>query len=196
MRRTAPLLILLALAAFVAVGCGGPDDPKKSLAEACQRQIEEVEGEAHGGDTKEADTTKKFVEEEQLVECAGQPSLTASMRDAQKEAGADAGEGADGEAGNGEEAAEGEGDGATTPVLDEAALAAERETFTTSCASCHVLGDAKATGSFGPDLDTSTMSVEDMTAQIENGGGGMPPALLTGDDAASMSAYIDAVRAG
>ena len=183
MRRTALLLALLVLATVIAAGCGGPKDPKQALADACERQIAEVKENAKSGDTKEAKSTADFVKNEKLVECAGQPALSAGLT----EKPADGKDGAAAEGGAAEE---------PTPVLDEAAIAAEREVFTTSCASCHVLGDANATGSFGPSLDTTKMTIEEMTAQIVNGGGGMPAGLLTGDDAASMSAYIDAVRAG
>lgn len=177
------LLSLLVLAAAIAAGCGGPDNPKKALAEACERQIAEVKEASHGGDTREAKSTKEFVDNEQLVECAGQPALIAGMKPADDKG--DAAGDAGGDKPAGEEPA---------PALDEATIAAEREKFTTSCASCHVLSDAGATGSFGPDLDDSKMTVDEMTAQIENGGGGMPGGLLTGDDAASMSAYIESVR--
>jgi mono/diheme cytochrome c family protein len=46
--------------------------------------------------------------------------------------------------------------------------------FDASCASCHTLSVADASGAVGPNLDTTTMSKAEIETQIRNGGGAMP----------------------
>jgi mono/diheme cytochrome c family protein len=46
--------------------------------------------------------------------------------------------------------------------------------FTQSCASCHTLADAGASGSVGPNLDATKLDQAAIAAQIKKGGGGMP----------------------
>jgi mono/diheme cytochrome c family protein len=60
------------------------------------------------------------------------------------------------------------GGGAST---EEAAITL----FDASCASCHTLSVADASGAVGPNLDTTTMSKAEIETQIRNGGGAMPP---------------------
>ena len=46
--------------------------------------------------------------------------------------------------------------------------------FTTNCGSCHVHEKAGTSGTVGPNLDQSQVTVQQATEQIRNGGGGMP----------------------
>ncbi|HVW45613.1 MAG TPA: cytochrome c [Solirubrobacterales bacterium] len=57
----------------------------------------------------------------------------------------------------------------------ESSLVAEGKTvFSTTCASCHTLKAAGATGEVGPDLDELEPSLATVEHQVVNGGGGMP----------------------
>jgi mono/diheme cytochrome c family protein len=47
--------------------------------------------------------------------------------------------------------------------------------FESSCGTCHVLADARTTGTIGPNLDQAKPSLQKAITQITNGGGGMPP---------------------
>jgi cytochrome c551 len=71
--------------------------------------------------------------------------------------------------------------------------AAARQMFQTTCRSCHALADAKAAGTFGPDLDLLAPDAERVRDQINDGGGGMPAGLLEGDDAELVARYVAAV---
>lgn len=46
--------------------------------------------------------------------------------------------------------------------------------FAQSCAGCHTLADAGASGTVGPNLDESKPSAEAVAAMVRSGGGGMP----------------------
>jgi mono/diheme cytochrome c family protein len=46
--------------------------------------------------------------------------------------------------------------------------------FTQSCGSCHVLSDAGTTGTIGPNLDGTQLTLQEIAQQVRNGGGGMP----------------------
>lgn len=174
--------LLLVAVVFVAAGCSETETTKNRIVEACERQNEQLKEEAEESKTKEAKSSEERTEAEHLVECAGQPVQHAPAGDEKAEGSEDAaGEGAAGDE--------------VGTMLTPAMLTEQRDTFSKTCGSCHALGDAKTTGSFGPDLDTTEASVEDMKTQIENGGGGMPAGLLTGDDAQAMAAYIAQVRA-
>ncbi|MCZ4496443.1 MAG: cytochrome c class, partial [Thermoleophilia bacterium] len=70
-----------------------------------------------------------------------------------------------------------------------------RKLFAASCAGCHVLTDADASGAVGPNLDETTMTPEDITEQIINGGGAMPAGLLEGEEAAAVGEYVAAAAA-
>lgn len=65
-----------------------------------------------------------------------------------------------------------------------------RQLFQTTCRACHALNDAKAAGVFGPDLDLLQPDAERVREQIEEGGGGMPDDLLTGEDADLVARYV------
>jgi mono/diheme cytochrome c family protein len=73
-------------------------------------------------------------------------------------------------------------------------VAAGKTAFTATCGGCHTLKDAATNGKVGPDLDgLAPLSVDTVAHQIENGGGAMPPKLLTGKDAANVAAYVSSV---
>jgi cytochrome c553 len=67
--------------------------------------------------------------------------------------------------------------GTSTPIVvpADANVAAGEQVFTRSCGICHTLAAAKTTGQAGPNLDRVQVTFADARAQIENGGGGMPP---------------------
>lgn len=178
--RVPALSILLIALALVATACaGGPKDSDKRLAEACERQMEEVAEDE--GSTPTAKSTKERLEDTTIVECSGQKVKVVPA----DEEGDDQDKGAGTDTGTGEDPGSG-GDETTPAKLDPAA----RELFATSCGSCHALSDAKTTGTFGPNLDDTSMDAEGVKAQIENGGGGMPPGLLEGDDADAVASYV------
>ena len=84
--------------------------------------------------------------------------------------------------------------GTTTGGGSGADLAAGKSLFTNTCGGCHALKDAGTTGNVGPDLDSlAPLTAERVAKQIENGGGPMPPKLLTGQDAANVAAYVASV---
>ena len=66
----------------------------------------------------------------------------------------------------------GSGDDATpTPA---AGGHAGKELFAQNCSSCHTLAAAGASGKVGPNLDQLQPGPDTVTAQVTNGGGGMP----------------------
>jgi cytochrome c551 len=92
-----------------------------------------------------------------------------------------------------EEATSGEG---TTGEEAAAAITEEARTmFSETCGSCHVLADAGTSGTVGPALDGLGLTADDVAAQIANGGGAMPPGLLSGEDAEAVAAYVAAAAA-
>jgi sulfite dehydrogenase len=95
----------------------------------------------------------------------------------------------------GEAESTGEGStGTTTGGGSGADLAAGKSSFTATCGGCHALKDAGTTGNVGPDLDSlAPLTAERVAKQIENGGGPMPPKLLTGKDATNAAAYVASV---
>jgi len=73
-------------------------------------------------------------------------------------------------------------------------VAAGKSAFTATCGGCHTLKDGGTSGKVGPDLDSlAPLTAERVAKQIENGGGAMPPKLLTGQDAANVAAYVASV---
>jgi hypothetical protein len=73
-------------------------------------------------------------------------------------------------------------------------VAAGKSLFTSTCGGCHKLKDAGTTGNVGPDLDSlAPLTAERVATQIKNGGGPMPPKLLTGKDAVNAAAYVASV---
>lgn len=65
-----------------------------------------------------------------------------------------------------------------------------RQLFQTTCRVCHSLADARAAGTFGPDLDLLQPDAERVREQIDEGGGGMPADLLEGEDADLVARYV------
>lgn len=179
MRVPALSLLVVAFGVFAAACAGGPADGSKRLAEACKRQRAEV-AEDEGG-TPTAKSTKDRLEDVTLVECSGQQvkvtDAEAGEDDQTKDTGKDTGEQED--VGSG-------GDEAAPAKLDPAA----QSLFTGACAACHTLSAAGASGSVGPNLDETKLDAEGVRTQIENGGGGMPPKLLQGEDADNVAAYV------
>jgi cytochrome c6 len=73
-------------------------------------------------------------------------------------------------------------------------IAAGKTAFGDTCGACHTLKDAGTAGKIGPDLDSlAPLTAETVAKQIENGGGQMPPKLLTGKNAANVAAYVASV---
>jgi mono/diheme cytochrome c family protein len=64
--------------------------------------------------------------------------------------------------------------------------------FAATCGSCHVFTPAGTSGTVGPNLDESTVTVEQAVQQISQGGGGMPPfeGQLTEDQIQALAEYI------
>ena len=67
--------------------------------------------------------------------------------------------------------------------------------FTSNCASCHTLSDAKATGKIGPNLDQLKPSLARAQQQVIHGGGGMPAfkGQLTDKQIEAVSKYVSSV---
>jgi mono/diheme cytochrome c family protein len=61
-----------------------------------------------------------------------------------------------------------------------------------SCGGCHTLAAAKSTGTVGPNLDQLKPDYRTVTAQVTNGGGGMPAfkSQLTTQQIADVAAYV------
>ena len=74
----------------------------------------------------------------------------------------------------------------------EGDAAAGEAVFTANCGSCHTLEDAGTTGTVGPNLDESTLDVDAVVTQVENGGGGMPPfgGQLSEEEIANVAAFV------
>lgn len=175
--RVSVLLMTVLAAAFITAGCGGPKDSDKQLAAACERQIQEIaDEEAQAGSTPVAKSTTERLDKVTLHQCAGQDMSPVSA--------APADEGA----AQGDETKD---DGATGDDTAPAELdPAARDLFASTCGGCHTLSDAETTGAAGPDLDGTTMTVEEIDKQIVDGGGAMPPGLLEGADATSVAEYV------
>lgn len=68
--------------------------------------------------------------------------------------------------------------------------------FLSNCGGCHTLADAGTTGTVGPNLDSKQPDYRHATAQITNGGGGMPPfaksngGQLTDQQIADVATYV------
>jgi cytochrome c551 len=74
------------------------------------------------------------------------------------------------------------GGGTSTAAQRGQALFADR------CASCHETG-------VGPELQGDPISLAAARRQIENGGGGMPADLVTGQDLEDILAYLEELLA-
>lgn len=71
----------------------------------------------------------------------------------------------------------------------DTAKAEPQEIFVNNCASCH---GENLEGTSGPALDTigSSMSQDEILEQIKNGGPGMPPAIIQGEEAKSVAEWL------
>jgi cytochrome c553 len=60
------------------------------------------------------------------------------------------------------------------------------------CGSCHTLEEAGTSGTVGPNLDESSISLEAAVEQIKTGGAGMPPfeGQLAEDDIQAVAAFV------
>ncbi|MET1008795.1 MAG: cytochrome c [Gaiellaceae bacterium] len=102
--------------------------------------------------------------------------------------------------GEGHEAEGSEGGGESVPAetdggeggSGEGDAAAGEAVFTANCGSCHTLEEAGTTGTVGPNLDESTLDVDAVVTQVENGGGGMPPfgGQLSEEEIANVAAFV------
>lgn len=72
---------------------------------------------------------------------------------------------------------------------EEVDVSAAEESFQNNCATCH--GD-DLSGDVGPDLTAigSEMSKDQIEKQIENGGDGMPPGLVEGDERNTLAQWL------
>jgi mono/diheme cytochrome c family protein len=85
------------------------------------------------------------------------------------------------------EAAAGGGDG-DSGGGDEAAVAAGKTAYESSCQGCHPAGGTQAGA--GPVLAGVGLAEERIRTQITNGGGGMPPGLVQGEDLDNVTAFL------
>lgn len=62
------------------------------------------------------------------------------------------------------------------------------------CGSCHTFTPAGSTGSVGPNLDDTSLSVDAIEEQVRNGGGAMPPfeGDLSDAEIVAVSEYVAA----
>lgn len=89
------------------------------------------------------------------------------------------------------------GSGALANKVPSSHLEDGKEVFKETCASCHTLKAVNAHGLTGPNLDAiGQVSKERVLEAIKNGGTGqrrMPANLVAGEDAESVSAYLEEV---
>jgi mono/diheme cytochrome c family protein len=83
--------------------------------------------------------------------------------------------------------------GTTTAGGTPSYPASAKALFATTCGGCHTLADAGTKGTVGPNLDQLKPDDATVAHQIQNGGGGMPPGLLKGQDLKDVAAYVAAV---
>lgn len=94
-----------------------------------------------------------------------------------------------------EEAPSGEGEG---PEAGGSTAVGKAVFENAGCATCHVLADAGASGTVGPDLDASKPSVELVVDRVTNGSGAMPSFAdqLSEEQIREVAAYVSAVAGG
>lgn len=99
----------------------------------------------------------------------------------------------------------GKGEGKTPPeetTTEEEAPPADdpgAELFTASCASCHTLAAAGATGTTGPNLDDLQPDAATVESAIADGGSGsglMPANLYSGAEAQQVADYVASSAGG
>lgn len=87
----------------------------------------------------------------------------------------------------------------TTEETTTAADSKGAELFTASCASCHTLSAAGATGTTGPNLDDLQPDAATVEQAIANGGSGsgmMPANLYSGAEAQQVAEYVASSAGG
>ena len=64
--------------------------------------------------------------------------------------------------------------------------------FTSNCAGCHTFTAAGASGTVGPNLDQTALTVDRIAQQIRSGGGGMPPfeGQLTDEQIQALAEFV------
>src|SRR5690606_33943257 len=67
------------------------------------------------------------------------------------------------------------------------------EVFAANCSACHGEG---ATGGVGPALVGNTLTPDQVRTVIENGRGGMPAGIVSGEDLENVIAYVQSLGAG
>jgi len=97
-----------------------------------------------------------------------------------------------GEGHEAEGAEEGGEPAATEPGGGEGDAAAGKAVFTANCGSCHTLEEAGTSGTIGPNLDDSTLGLDGVVQQVENGGGVMPAFAgeLSEEEIANVAAFV------
>jgi mono/diheme cytochrome c family protein len=70
--------------------------------------------------------------------------------------------------------------------------AAGKATFEATCQSCHAKGGTEAAA--GPVLADRGLTAEAIQKQIVNGGGGMPPNLVSGADLGNVVAFVSGLQ--
>ena len=87
--------------------------------------------------------------------------------------------------------------GGTTGGGDAPSAAGKgKDIFSKSCAACHALAAADASGTVGPDLDESDLSLDAIRQQVANGGSGMPPfkGQLSDAEIDAVSSFVASSR--
>jgi len=176
-RRLLPVLLVLAAVAVGATGCF-----ESKVANTT------ISGEITVGEGSTAQTVNP-------AEAGSTEASTGASTQASTEQGSTGETATTGGESTGKSESTGESStGTTTGGGSGADLAAGKSLFTNTCGGCHKLKDAGTTGNVGPDLDSlAPLTAERVAKQIENGGGPMPPKLLTGQDAANAAAYVASV---
>lgn len=98
-----------------------------------------------------------------------------------------------------EEAEEEEEEPATTAEEEEGGGAAAdgKAVFASAgCGSCHTLEEAGSSGTIGPDLDSTTMSRDEIEEQVRQGGGAMPAfeGQLSDAEIEAVSDFVEASK--
>jgi mono/diheme cytochrome c family protein len=105
----------------------------------------------------------------------------------------------DEEAGHAAEPAATETDGTETEAPTETtggtegdAAAGEQVFASAGCGGCHTLEEAGSSGTVGPSLDQTQLSVQQIAQQVEQGGGGMPSFgdQLSDEQIRDVSAFV------